>query len=53
MPMPDATAFEYSLTLLSVSPSMTDASSDSLNEEHTVQMSFVNGVRLHTVDGCL
>jgi hypothetical protein len=45
MPTPEATAFEYSPTpTLSVSPATTDASSDSLNEERTVQMTFVDHV---------
>jgi hypothetical protein len=45
MPTPDATAFEYSPTpTLSASPATTDASSDSLNEERTVQMTFVDHV---------
>jgi len=45
MPTPEATTFEYSPTpTLSVSPAATDASSDSLNEERTVQMTFVDHV---------
>jgi hypothetical protein len=45
MPTPEATAFEYSPTpTLSVSPATTDGSSDSLNEERTVQMTFVDHV---------
>jgi len=45
MPTPEATAFEYSPTpTLSVSPTTTDGSSDSLNEERTVQMTFVDHV---------
>jgi PHO85 cyclin-5 len=45
MPTPDPTAFEYSPTpTLSASPATTDASSDSLNEERTVQMTFVDHV---------
>jgi PHO85 cyclin-5 len=45
MPTPEATAFEYSPTpTLSVSPATTDAS-DSLNEERTVQMSFIDHVQ--------
>jgi len=43
MPTPEATAFEYSPTpTLSASPANTDGSSDSLNEERTVQMTFVD-----------
>jgi hypothetical protein len=43
MPTPDASGFEYSPTpTLSASPATTDASSDSLNEERTVQMNFVD-----------
>jgi hypothetical protein len=43
MPTPDATSYEYSPTpTLSVSPATTDVSADSLNEERTVQMSFVD-----------
>jgi hypothetical protein len=43
MPTPEATGFEYSPTpTLSVSPTTTDA--DSLNEERTVQMTFVDHV---------
>ncbi|KAI0283583.1 hypothetical protein BGY98DRAFT_681103 [Russula aff. rugulosa BPL654] len=45
MPTPEATAFEYSPTpTLSASPATTDASSDSLSEERTVQMNFVDHV---------
>ncbi len=45
MRTPEATAFEYSPTpTLSVSPATTDASSESLNEERTVQMTFVDHV---------
>ena len=45
MSTPEATTFEYSPTpTLSVSPATTDASSDSLNEERTVQMNFVDHV---------
>ena len=45
IPTPEATAFEYSPTpTLSASPATTDASSDSLNEERTVQMTFVDHV---------
>ena len=45
MSTPEATTFEYSPTpTLSVSPATTDASSDSLNEERTVQMTFVDHV---------
>ncbi|KAI0302524.1 hypothetical protein BC826DRAFT_984817 [Russula brevipes] len=45
MPTPEATAFEYSPTpTLSASPATTDASSDSLNEERTVQMTFVDHI---------
>ncbi|KAF8482730.1 hypothetical protein DFH94DRAFT_378328 [Russula ochroleuca] len=44
IPMPEATAFEYSPTpTLSASPATTDASSDSINER-TVQMTFVDHV---------
>ena len=45
IPTPEATAFEYSPTpTLSASPATTDASSESLNEERTVQMNFVDHV---------
>lgn len=45
IPTPEATAFEYSPTpTLSASPATTDASSDSLSEERTVQMNFVDHV---------
>ena len=45
MPTPDATAFEYSPTpTLSASPATTDTSSDGLNEERTVQMTFVDHI---------
>ena len=45
MPTPEATAFEYSPTpTLSASPATTDASSESLGEERTVQMNFVDHV---------
>jgi hypothetical protein len=45
IPTPEATAFEYSPTpTLSASPAPTDTSSESLNEERTVQMTFVDHV---------
>lgn len=45
IPTPEATAFEYSPTpTLSASPATTDASSESLSEERTVQMNFVDHV---------
>jgi hypothetical protein len=45
IPTPEATGFEYSPTpTLSASPATTDASSESLNEERTVQMNFVDHV---------
>ncbi len=45
IPTPGATAFEYSPTpTLSASPATTDASSESLNEERTVQMTFIDHV---------
>ena len=45
IPTPEATAFEYSPTpTLSASPAATDASSESLNEERTVQMTFVDHI---------
>ncbi|KAI9509159.1 hypothetical protein F5148DRAFT_1189583 [Russula earlei] len=45
VPTPEATAYEYSPTpTLSASPATTEGSSDSLNEERTVQMTFVDHV---------
>ncbi|KAI0305543.1 hypothetical protein B0F90DRAFT_1815154 [Multifurca ochricompacta] len=45
MPTPEANTSEYSPTpTLSASPAITDASSDSLSEERTVQMTFVDHV---------
>jgi len=45
IPTPEATAFEYSPTpTLTASPATTDASSESLSEERTVQMNFVDHV---------
>jgi hypothetical protein len=45
IPTPEVTAFEYSPTpTLSASPATTDASSESLSEERTVQMNFVDHV---------
>jgi hypothetical protein len=43
MPMPESSASEYSLTpTLNISPTATDTSSDSLGEERTVQMTFID-----------
>lgn len=45
IPTPEATAFEYSPTpTLTASPATTEGSSDSLSEERTVQMNFVDHV---------
>jgi len=45
IPTPEVTAYEYSPTpTLSASPATTDASSESLSEERTVQMNFVDHV---------
>jgi hypothetical protein len=45
MPTPESYTSEYSPTpTLNVSPTATDASSDSLGEERTVQMTFVDHV---------
>jgi hypothetical protein len=43
--MPEGTTFEYSPTpTVSASPATTDASFESLNEDRTVQMTFVDHI---------
>jgi hypothetical protein len=45
IPMPEGTTFEYSPTpTVSASPATTDASFESLNEDRTVQMTFVDHI---------